>query len=71
VRIPVSVLKEAHLAPGEILDISINGQGALILVPTQNKQAEWTDRFNAIADAEEEGCLSHISNEFDEDDWTW
>ncbi|MDX2345889.1 MAG: AbrB/MazE/SpoVT family DNA-binding domain-containing protein [Legionella sp.] len=71
VRIPVSVLKEAHLEPGESLDISINEQGALVLNPTQDKQTGWTEQFNAIADADDEAAITHISNEFDEDDWTW
>ena len=56
--------------PGEVLDISIDERGALVFIPAQDKQAGWTDMFNAIADSEEE-IMPNISNEFDEDNWTW
>ena len=40
VRIPAALLKEAHLEPGEILEICINEDGALILTPTKQKQKD-------------------------------
>lgn len=71
VRIPSSLIKEAHLEPGEILDIVINEDGALILTPTKSKQEKWREQFNAIADDANKEKLIDFPNQFDEEDWTW
>ena len=61
----------AQLAEGEKLDITVNKKGGVILMPVKNPQAGWTDKFNAIADAEQDETLIDLVNEFDEDEWTW
>lgn len=71
VRIPSTLLKEAHLEPGEVVEITVNEEGAILLTPSKNKQEGWLEKFNAIADSAQEGELVDISNQFDEDDWTW
>ncbi len=70
-RIPSNILKEAHLAEGEKLDIKVNKKGGVTLMPFKNQQAGWTEKFNAIADAEQDETLIDLVNEFDEDEWTW
>ena len=70
-RIPSNIMKEAHLAEGEKLDITVNKKGGVILMPVKNTQAGWTEKFNAIADAEQDEALLDLVNEFDEDEWTW
>lgn len=72
IRIPSTIMKEAHLALGEELTITVNKKGVLTLVPVQKDQADWTAKFNAIADASsEEQSLIDVPNAFDEDEWTW
>lgn len=73
IRIPSVLIKQAHLAPGEELEIIANKQGGFTLVPIKNQQKGWLDMFNAIADsdANDNTPLSNISNDFDEDEWTW
>ena len=71
VRIPSSLLKEAHLSIGEPLEIAVNDKGHLTLVPVHDKQHGWEERFNTIADesgADETVC---IENDFDDEEWTW
>ena len=70
-RIPANIIKEAHLQVGEKLDITINKKGGIFLMPLKNSQADWTEKFNAIADAEQDDTLIDLHNEFDEDEWTW
>jgi antitoxin MazE len=70
-RIPSNIMKEAHLVEGEKLDITVNKKGEVILMPFKNPQAGWIDKFNAIADAEQDETLIDLVNEFDEDEWTW
>ncbi len=70
-RIPSNIMKEAHLAEGEKLDITVNKKGGVILMRVKNPQAGWTDKFNAIADAEQDETLIDLVNEFDVDEWTW
>lgn len=71
IRIPAAIIKEAHLASGEELNITVNKQGVVILMPVKNPQADWTEKFNAIADANHDETLIDLPNEFDEDEWTW
>lgn len=71
VRIPSNILKEAHLSEGEKLDITINKKGGVVLMPVKNLQADWTEKFNAIADAEQDETLIDLVNAFDEDEWIW
>ncbi len=71
VRIPSTLLKDAHLEPGEVMEITVNEDGAILLTPSKRKQEGWMEKFNAIADAEQEGEVIDLSNQFDEDDWTW
>jgi antitoxin MazE len=70
-RIPSNIMKEANLVEGEKLDITVNKKGGVILMPLKNPQAGWIDKFNAIADAEQDETLIDLVNEFDEDEWTW
>lgn len=72
VRIPASILKEAHLHLGEKLNIVVNKKGKISLEPVKNSQTGWTEAFNAIADSQhkDEG-LMQIPNDFDEKEWTW
>ena len=70
-RIPSNIIKEAHLAAGEKLDINVNKKGGVVLMPFKNPQAGWTEKFNAIADAEQDEILIDLPNEFDEDEWIW
>ena len=70
-RIPSNIMKEAHLAEGEKLNITVNKKGGVILMPLKNPQAGWTEKFNAIADALQDETLIDLPNEFDKDEWTW
>ncbi|MDA9272268.1 hypothetical protein N9Q05_02685, partial [bacterium] len=60
-----------HLSEGEKLDITVNKKGRVILMSLKNPQAGWTEKFNAIADAEQNETLIDLPNEFDENEWTW
>jgi antitoxin MazE len=71
VRIPAAFLKEAHLNPGEKLDINLNEDGALVLTPTKSKQRGWLEQFNAIADGSNQDEIIDFPNKFDEQEWTW
>jgi antitoxin component of MazEF toxin-antitoxin module len=71
IRIPSAIIKEAHLVPGEALNITSNKKGGFTLVPIKNQQEGWLDMFNAIADSENDKLLIELSNEFDEDEWKW
>jgi antitoxin component of MazEF toxin-antitoxin module len=71
VRIPSTLLKEAHLEPGEVMEVTVNENGAILLTPSKSKQEVWLGKFNAIADVAQEGEAIDLSNQFDEDDWTW
>lgn len=71
IRIPAIIMKEAHLTPGEELEIKSNEKGELILTPIKNQQEAWMEMFNVIADSKEEALLLDISNEFDVEEWTW
>lgn len=71
IRIPAAIMKHAHLAPGEELEIKADDKGVLTLIPIQKQQDGWMAMFNAIADADNEAPLLDISNDFDEDEWTW
>lgn len=69
IRIPSAIMKEAHLYPGEKLEIKADEKGVLTLIPVKNQQEEWLEKFNAVAN--EEGIHLDISNDFDKDEWTW
>lgn len=71
VRIPANIIKEAHLKKDEELQIMVNEEGGLTLIPHKNEQADWTDQFNAIADAKMDEPLLDVANTFDDDQWTW
>ena len=71
IRIPAIIMKEAHLLPGETLEIRADEKGVLTLIPIKNQQEGWTEQFNAIADANHEALYLDISNDFDTDEWTW
>ncbi len=70
-RIPSNIIKDAHLAAGEKLDITVNKKGGISLMPLKHSQAGWTEKFNAIADAQQDETLIDLPNAFDEDEWTW
>lgn len=71
IRIPAIIMKEAHLAPGEELEIRADESGVLTLIRIKNQQEGWTERFNAIADSNNEELYLDVSNDFDTDEWTW
>ena len=71
IRIPSIILKEAHLCPGEALEIKADAKGVLTLTPIRNPQAEWLEKFNAIADSKDQEAPFDITNDFDVDEWTW
>lgn len=71
IRLPSNIIKSAHLNSGDLLDISINKKGELKLVPIHDKQSDWMEKFNAVADAQSEKSLLDIKNDFDEEEWTW
>lgn len=71
IRIPSSIVKEAHLHPGEALEIKTDVKGRLILTPIKNQQEDWLEKFNAIADSNGETIHFNIENDFDTDEWTW
>lgn len=71
IRIPAAFIKEAHLTSGEKLNITVNKKGVIMLMPVNNLQAGWTEKFNAIADANHDDALIDVPNKFDEDEWTW
>lgn len=73
IRIPAVIMKEAHLVPGTELKIVTNKKGEITLIPLENLQENWMAAFNAIADAEKEQelLMDDVSNDFDENEWTW
>ncbi|STX28863.1 antitoxin ChpS [Legionella beliardensis] len=71
VRIPSAILKEAHLNPGEELEITADEKGVLTLIPIKNQQENWLEQFNAAADSGNEKTAINIVNDFDKDEWTW
>jgi antitoxin component of MazEF toxin-antitoxin module len=71
IRIPSNIIKEAHLYPGEELEIKADEKGVLTLIPIKNQQEGWLDKFNAIADDSGEDVHLDINNDFDMDEWTW
>ncbi|NNM60413.1 MAG: AbrB/MazE/SpoVT family DNA-binding domain-containing protein [Legionellales bacterium] len=71
IRIPAIIMKEAHLIPGEELEISTDEKGVLTLIPLKNQHAGWLEKFNAIADSDNEALCLDISNDFDTEEWTW
>src|SRR3989338_6789420 len=71
IRIPVELLRKGHLDSGAVLDISMDDNGVITLIPAQDKQAGWTEKFNVIADSELDSAPAHLDNEFDRDEWSW
>ena len=71
IRIPSTIIKEAHLAPGEELEIRSDEKGCLRLIPIKSQQEGWKEKFNAIADSGFDEPLTDISNDFDVNEWTW
>ncbi len=71
IRIPSTIIKEAHLYPGEELEIKADEKGGLTLIPIKNQQEGWLEKFNAIADSSSEKIHFDIENDFDTDEWTW
>ncbi len=71
IRIPSTIIKEAHLYPGEELEIKADEKGGLTLIPIKNQQEGWLEKFNAIVDSSSEKIHFDIENDFDTDEWTW
>lgn len=71
IRIPSAILKEIHLSPGTVLDMTVNKKGGVTLVPLKHQQKGWTEQFNAIADAGDDALLMDVTNTFDDEEWTW
>lgn len=71
IRIPALILKEAHLMPGDALQIKADEKGVLTLIAIKNQQEGWTEQFNVIADSKNETLYLDIENDFDADEWTW
>lgn len=71
IRIPAIIMKEAHLVLGEELEIRADEKGVMTLIPIKNQQEGWMEKFNAIADSNNEDPYLDISNDFDADEWTW
>lgn len=71
IRIPAAIMKQAHLVSGEELSITVSKTGRVILMPIKNFREGWTEKFNAIADAKQDELLFDLSNEFDNEEWTW
>ncbi len=70
-RIPATIIKEAHLAAGNELKMIVNQDNSFTLIPVNNAQESWTEQFNAAADAKQDRLLLDLPNEFDEEEWTW
>ena len=70
-RIPSSIIKEAHLCLGEILEIKSDKKGVLTLTPIKNQQESWLEQFNAAADSSEKESYIEVANDFDRDEWVW
>lgn len=71
IRIPSVIIKEAHLYPGEELEIKADEKGVLTLIPIKNQQEGWLEKFNAAADSSGEEVQFDMTNDFDMDEWTW
>ncbi len=71
IRIPSVIIKEAHLHPGEELEIRVDEKGVLTLIPIKNQQEGWLEQFNAVVDDRSEETHLNLSNDFDKDEWTW
>lgn len=71
-RIPSTILKEAHLSIGEELEIIAEENGCLILRPKKHPRKYWAAGFNKITENQvEETEIIDIPNDFDKNDWTW
>ncbi len=71
IRIPSVIIKEAHLYPGEELEIKADEKGVLTLIPIKNQQDGWLEQFNAAVDSSGEALHLNLANDFDTDEWTW
>lgn len=71
IRIPAALIKEAHMYPGEELEIKADGKGGLTLIPLKSTHDEWLEQFNAVADSDNESTHFDVANDFDGDEWTW
>ena len=71
IRIPSAIIKEAHLSPGEELEIKADKKGVLTLIPIHNQQEGWLEKFNSAADFDDDAVSLDVSNDFDRDEWTW
>lgn len=71
IRIPAVIIKEAHLYPGEELEIRVDEKGVLTLIPIKNQQEGWLEQFNASVDDSSDEAHLNLSNDFDVDEWTW
>ena len=71
IRIPSAIIKEAHLHPGEELEIRSDEKGVLTLIPLKNQQAGWLEQFNASIDDRSDESHLNLSNDFDMNEWTW
>ena len=71
IRIPSAIMKEAHLTPGEELEIKTDKRGILTLTPIKNRQEGWLEKFNDIANFSNEEPHSDMVNDFDKNEWTW
>lgn len=71
IRIPSVIIKEAHLNPGEELEIRADKKGVLTLIPIKNKQEGWLEQFNASVDNSSDETHLNLNNDFDIDEWTW
>lgn len=71
IRIPSVIIKEAHLYPGEELEIKADEKGTLTLTPIKNQHEGWLEQFNAASDSSDEDVNLDLANDFDMDEWTW
>lgn len=71
IRIPSVIIKEAHLYPGEELEIKADEKGVLTLIPIKSQQEGWLEQFNAAAEESAEDVHLNLNNDFDMDEWTW
>jgi antitoxin MazE len=73
VRLPSSMLAEAHLAEGDEVEVSAE-VGQIVLRPIKRPRAGWAERFAEMARQGDDALLDAeylTPSEWDQTEWEW
>ena len=73
VRLPSSMLAEAHLAEGDEVEVSAE-VGQIVLRPRKRPRAGWAERFAEMAQQGDDALLDAeylTPSEWDTSEWEW